>query len=441
MTEQTIFYLVGNAFRIYLLLYFQSIFSSPKRKARYFHLIYFWIFFLVNSLIYLHFFNPVANILNNLLFLYGNCLFLNGKWQQNLFIPIGSFIVNALIEGVAALVPILNSSEILNSKAGISMVIVDLIFFAFILVVKKMMEHQQSLPIQYWLLLFTIPISSCFACGILVYDYTIAPIQLLVVYVALIVVNIAAFWLYDRLSAYYSTQNELRAAKEQLTLHHAQVSSHLKSEEKIDSILHDLNNHLDTLYSYLEQQNTASAQKYILTLKSDLHQVNQNKFCGNPCIDAILSLKKESAEQKGISFQAILQIPKESVIDDVDMSTILFNLLDNAIEAQEHVTDSEKFIQLKMVLDSGLWMIRVRNSCNPSITIKKGTIPSSTKPAPYFHGYGIKNVIACAEKYDGTYTFTAEDGVFTALLFICTPVSFFEQLQSPDAETAANAVK
>jgi sensor histidine kinase regulating citrate/malate metabolism len=82
---------------------------------------------------------------------------------------------------------------------------------------------------------------------------------------------------------------------------------------------------------------------------------------------------------------------------------ILGNAIDNAIEECNALpAESERYINISIRQKAQLVVMKVDNPCRESQTAKPG----------YIHGYGLKNVRRCVEKYHGELQYGVDHGVF-----------------------------
>lgn len=102
-------------------------------------------------------------------------------------------------------------------------------------------------------------------------------------------------------------------------------------------------------------------------------------FCDNPIIDASISTKVAIMIEKDIDFSHHISIPSQLDIKDIDISTILFNLLDNAIHACDSIELLDKSIFLEVKYQFHILKICVKNTYYPY-----------TKQQFHHHGYGLK---------------------------------------------------
>lgn len=91
------------------------------------------------------------------------------------------------------------------------------------------------------------------------------------------------------------------------------------------------------------------------------------------------------------------------------ISSMLGNLLDNALEAAEQ-SITEKMIQVQVIQEDKQLVVSIKNTCTQPLSVKNG-IPASTKFCKEEHGYGIKAVQDIVEKYDGAFAMK-QDGAF-----------------------------
>ena len=98
-----------------------------------------------------------------------------------------------------------------------------------------------------------------------------------------------------------------------------------------------------------------------------------------------------------------------SDIKDVDLSCIIGNILDNAVEAVKPL--SEKRIELIFTMQGDNRIIICRNSIKKSV-LEKNKFLSSTKSNAEEHGLGHKIVASVVESYNGMISYFEENGMF-----------------------------
>ena len=94
-----------------------------------------------------------------------------------------------------------------------------------------------------------------------------------------------------------------------------------------------------------------------------------------------------------------------------DLSVLIGNALDNAIEGVSKIEDPEKrLIHISVSRQKSFVRLRVENCCEEEVRFAGG-LPVTRKDARY-HGYGMKSIRSVVEKYEGSLTVKAQDGWF-----------------------------
>lgn len=130
-----------------------------------------------------------------------------------------------------------------------------------------------------------------------------------------------------------------------------QAKRHLEEVRSIHQEMrgykHDFHHHLQTLKGQLEAGEVDRAIAYIEALDKDLQNVDTLLKTGNVTVDAILSAKLAQARSEGIPVTVEANLPPELTLTDVELSIVLGNLLDNAIEACREAA-GDRFIRLSL---------------------------------------------------------------------------------------------
>ncbi|MDE7286324.1 MAG: GHKL domain-containing protein [Lachnospiraceae bacterium] len=189
------------------------------------------------------------------------------------------------------------------------------------------------------------------------------------------------------------------------------MEEHMKDVEHlydgIRGMRHDMKNHLADLEILLGQEKRASGEyekevrRYLDGLCEAMEELDMKCSSGNPVTDVVISRKMRSAAKKMITFESSFIFPEKLGISAFDVSILLNNGLDNAIEAAEKERDP--FIYLDSYAKSNMFFIEIRNSFTGSLYPAEagGMLPTSKEDSK-IHGLGMKNMQSCAEKYFGT---------------------------------------
>ena len=195
-----------------------------------------------------------------------------------------------------------------------------------------------------------------------------------------------------------------------------QARQHLNEVRSIHSEMrgykHDFHHHLQTLKGQLEAGEVERAIAYIEELDNQLMNVDTLLKTGNVSLDAILSAKIAQAKAENITVNVKASVPDLLTITDVELSILVGNLLDNAIEAAEKVENGNVSIVIKP--QKKFIIIKVKNSYDGN----KNNELQTTKKDKEYHGIGLKSIKRIVEKYQGEFEleFKEKEVEATALL-------------------------
>ena len=128
-------------------------------------------------------------------------------------------------------------------------------------------------------------------------------------------------------------------------------------------------------------------------------------------LDALLNQKALVAKNRKIDIQFSVNDLSPIKIDMVDLTVVISNTLDNAIEACEKLPETDRQIYVQALLEEDELFYAVRNKSLP-VNMIANQLPVSTKENPSFHGYGLQNVHTTLEKYHTLYAMDYENGWF-----------------------------
>ena len=173
---------------------------------------------------------------------------------------------------------------------------------------------------------------------------------------------------------------------------------------------HDFHHHLQTLKGQLEAGEVDRALAYIEQLDHQLMNVDTLLKTGNVSLDAILSAKIAQAKAEHIAVEIKACVPDSLTITDVDLSIVVGNLLDNAIEACLGVTD-KRFIRIYMTIKGKMLYFSMLNSAGKKKR-KNGSLFPSHKDG--IHGFGLRRAEAILKEHGGWCKYNSEHGAFTS---------------------------
>lgn len=197
----------------------------------------------------------------------------------------------------------------------------------------------------------------------------------------------------------FHKEEEIKTIKNMSIYYENQLEIYKLKNEKIKKIKHDYDNHLATLSFLIRKNYNKEAYKYINDINYLMDVEKEYIETGIFKIDSILNYKIHQAKKLSIEIDYDIKVLKVLKAEAIDITIILGNLLDNAIEALDQVDDN-KFLKFRLYTEKGLLFIRVKNKYNGQLRKKNGKI-KSIKANSDEHGIGLTNVYDIVNKYNG----------------------------------------
>ena len=288
------------------------------------------------------------------------------------------------------------------------------------LVLRQLFRTHQKLTMptsrRSWLYQFIVPILS------IIFAFTVSAIQgqvfgpdylSVISLLSLIVLSFSSLYFTLHLSqqqhAYY--QNKLD--KEQLQFQLRETQQSQEEYQRLQSLRHDLKNKHLTLLALLEE-NPDEAREYLHSL-TDSISGKQTFYSKNPTINFLLNQKLHDVEDE-IELEIDCFVPQELSIQPDILAVILGNCLDNSISACLRLTDkSERTLALNIRYFQQNLFISINNTFNEQ--------EQETRKTRQRDGWGLRNVDALVQEYQGTVKRFKENGHYRTEILLPSPIN------------------
>ncbi len=161
---------------------------------------------------------------------------------------------------------------------------------------------------------------------------------------------------------------------------------------------HEIRHHLVALSTLQRAGDLQEIGAYLEKLNGAERELDEDLFCEHPLINAILTKARREARNNGIDFTCEAYVPSGIAIPDADLSTLLMNLFENAVEAAQQAEDGGRWIRAKVRVRDEYLVIACDNAIRGSVTQIDGRFPS-TKQADGMHGYGLPSMQQIVSKH------------------------------------------
>jgi hypothetical protein len=180
----------------------------------------------------------------------------------------------------------------------------------------------------------------------------------------------------------------------------------LRKEEETKMFRHDIRQHMTCIRRLCEQKNYDELEQYLAQMEFAVKELSPKISVGNHYVEMIIADLMDRDPDVTLDWKG--KVPPLSM-EAMDVCTLFYNLLKNAFEAAHDATAHSEVCSSVKIQGTNL-MIIVSNAYE---TIKQDNDRNFlTTKSGQGHGYGLKNIAKCVEKYNGSCRITAEDNNF-----------------------------
>lgn len=428
--------IVSCFFELYFLLDYYKAFHSRRdlfydRKWEY--ILYFLcvginivINWLDNSLINLAFVQILYFALLVIMFK-GNIRTWLVRWLLALTISVGAELILMLSRFIPVDMP---NHEIFTTKFGLlggffCVLVIKFILFTIVKQVSKSSTTQldQTMFLNYIIIPFA-------TLGIMILTpyvhmesdrIMLVDIGIICFYILILLGNIRLFYLYEN----YNYIQEQQMQQQVALARYKEKQWHYDEVETINKrhsvLVHNIKHYLKQIGIYARENSNEEIMETLKDLKIEFIESENKAVCSPGLLNSILVDWREKAKRQEVSTDIFVEVGfKIDYMKGIDVTAILGNILDNALEAAMKCEDGKISAKFFMQNDGAFSILRVKNDYKGEI-VQDGTGFLSTKEDKENHGIGVKNVREIIERYDGYVDINYSENEYIVTIVIPVP--------------------
>lgn len=397
----TILYIASNSIRVYAISVFINIFLGKSRLSLLLNRLTYVFYFLISTIGWLYGQSTTLNLILNTLPILLITLQYYSSWSKKIFSVISSCAVGMFIDWMGFAV--FGNTEIIES--GFIQAIIFLILCSLFRYYYKNQEDY-SFKSRYSWLLILIAVGTALI-GVLTvnedssYDYLIALI--------LLFINFLNFYIYNLEQESFKAQHKLKLIETSNYAYQNQIKIMNESQQKIRFLRHDFYRHINKLKNLSEENDVQSIKQYLNEMEDTVVVKKEYSKTGNDDVDSLLNYELSLADEFGAEIIYDVNLPEKLNISSFDITIILGNLMDNAIEALRN--SEKKLLKVNIQFNKGIIRIDIENSYDPKYKKKHDGRE---------HGIGLLSVENTLQKYHGkldSYPYPEESKYHTTAIF------------------------
>ena len=376
------------------------------------------IYYLITNAVYLAFGIPILNMVMNLTGLFLLTRLYEKKLKKNILMAVLTYVAMIPCEMIAMWVCNFVPQDVWQQQSGFSetaMVVQCVVLSLIVQVLKKFKGVAKSTEGD-WFCWGGVVLMQIMLVGFMVMLVMhLRGVQLIRSVLMLAVIDYVVIYIYDKLILSEEERVRNLLLVEQKESYEREMEILLDSRKKIRGIYHDIKNHILIMRSYSEQKRYQELDDYLQRMQEETRAAVPQVYTGQPAVDSMLHYKISNAKEVPIQIET--SIPEKLNIDDFDITVILGNLLDNAIEACEKLEKEQRKILLSIRMVKNQLFIRTENSFDGQLRRHQGRL-LTRKADEGSHGIGLENVKRVVEKYHGLLEMNAEGMIFQVKIML-----------------------
>lgn len=190
-----------------------------------------------------------------------------------------------------------------------------------------------------------------------------------------------------------------------------------QAEHNMKILHHDIRHYSRIIDSLLEQkkyEEIKEVNEHILRM-ADENKVTE--YCSNLIVNTILSNMMDKALSHNIQVDLDARIPKEIPVNDYELTLVIANLFENAIQCVKTFEKEKRTIEMKIHCTDHQLFIQSKNEYKEEILLDSQTkLPKSKKSGN--HGLGMQSILAFSKKINATVGCYLDNGIFHIMLYV-----------------------
>lgn len=309
--------------------------------------------------------------------------------------------INVLVEYLTLVVMdflVFDTDQLMNyGPERVSYIVIAklLNIIAVLFVVSVLGRRKVSLSIVQVIPLLVCQIISIYMCQVF-YQATdrTAGIQIsfILVSLGLLYINIVMILFIENLTIATKAKQEKALAEQNYALQREYYEKVQEDQANTHALWHDIKKYMLAIEAVATTGDTATLQQNISLIRDSFAQTGNLVDVGNQEANVILNHCIQKAKAHGIQVKLDVSIPESLGVSAIDLSVIVGNTFDNAIEECQRLATEDRVVVVDLKQKNGMLVYLIDNPCLPQRTKKEGRV----------HGYGLSNVRNCITKYNGT---------------------------------------
>ena len=236
-------------------------------------------------------------------------------------------------------------------------------------------------------------------------------LYIMITLVCIIIFIFACYFFMMRNIGAHELNMELSKAAMRQESRETMIALNESNLQQMYKIRHEIKNRYSILQGLLESKQYDRLEAYFNEINREAIVPLSRVDTGNATFDMAFNLEISKATAKNIEVNTKLIVPPEMPVSEADISGLITNLMDNAIEACKKIEEGPRLIDVTVQIVHSYLIMRISNTVAKD-RAEKALSLETDKPNKSLHGYGSKIVDDIVKKYDGQILRRVEQNIF-----------------------------
>lgn len=418
-------FIIINVLGVYTVYKLMGIFCGNEtiKNKKVLFLSYF-VYYLLSCVIFIYLNIPIVLLIFNFLIYFIISLNYKVRMKKRLMAIIYTYLIQIIVE-----VPFIISANYIglsifektDLRSMYLIISVRLFTYLVVIILDGYMitkREETDIPFSSWIGIVSVPVVTLILLILFLNIATsVSKIEVILAVSLIVTVNITNYFLYNSTLSIMRENNRRAIIEQQNEYYVKQFDMIRENINNVERLKHDMKNHIFMLKSLYDNKKKYEYEEYFEEILREVEGKEKIINSGNVIVDSILNYKLESLRADNVELSVNINIPAKMEVSDFDLTTILGNLLDNAIRAVKE-TEENKYLSIDMQYKSGRLIIWLVNSYKYIEKSKIGNYFISTKEDKNKHGIGQISIERTVDKYGGIIDVKLEDNKFETMIIL-----------------------
>lgn len=237
-------------------------------------------------------------------------------------------------------------------------------------------------------------------------DTSAASVRFVVILLGLLYINAIVIVYIQTISAHGQRIRRIELAEQNYQLQQEYYQQLQRDQAETHALWHDIQKYVLAMQAAAGAGGEKSQQEFAI-IQQEFSKIGTVVDIDNAELNVILNHCVQKAASAGVQVKLDVSVPPTLNVSAVDLSVIIGNTVDNAIEACQALSMDDPSIHIMLRKRNDMLFYDIENPC-AAVPQKKGK----------GHGYGLKNVKKCVDKYHGQLSTAQTDGTYSVSIYL-----------------------